>query len=92
MAIYSIYCSGSPNPVTLESMGASIKSACEMIQGGKLVLRIVGSEGFLMEQSDIETEYQRRAGIGRLKVAPVAGTAVLGRGDHVALPESTGTQ
>lgn len=61
MAHYSIYCSDSLNPLTLDSMGASIEAACRMIQSGKIVLRIVGSQGFLMERGDIELECSRRA-------------------------------
>lgn len=60
MATYSIYCSDSGTPVELDSMGASIEAACRMIQGGKIVLRVAGSEGFLMERGDIEEECSRR--------------------------------
>jgi hypothetical protein len=63
VAVYSIYCSDIFTPLKFDSMGASIEAACRMIQGGKVVLRIVGSEGFLMERGDIEEECSRRAGM-----------------------------
>jgi hypothetical protein len=61
VATYSIHCSDSLTPVKFDSMGASIEAACRMIQGGQIVLQVVGSDGFLMERADIEEECSRRA-------------------------------
>jgi hypothetical protein len=41
-------------------MGASINAACKLIRAGAAVLRIIGSEGFVMERRDIEIECSRR--------------------------------
>lgn len=65
MATYSVYCSDSLNPVKFDSLGASIEAACRLIQGGKIILWVVGSEGFLMERGDIEEECLRRASNAR---------------------------
>ena len=43
-----------------DSMGASINAACKLIRAGAAVLRIIGSEGFVMERRDIEIECSRR--------------------------------
>jgi hypothetical protein len=43
-------------------MGAAIKAACRLISDGVIVWKIRGSDGFIMERSDIEIEFQRRQG------------------------------
>jgi hypothetical protein len=45
------------------SMGAIIDRACTLVRAGTIVWQISGSDGFLMERSDIEDECERR-GIG----------------------------
>lgn len=47
-------------PVNSESMGAAISEAIKLIGDGVIVWKIKGSEGFVMERSDIETERLRR--------------------------------
>jgi hypothetical protein len=58
---YSIFCTGVPIPVKCDSMGSAIETACKLINGGSIVWQIKGSDGFLMERSDIEGECLRRA-------------------------------
>jgi hypothetical protein len=58
---YSIFCTGVPVPAKCDSMGSAIETACKLINGGSIVSQIKGSDGFLMERSDIEYECLRRA-------------------------------
>jgi hypothetical protein len=46
--------------VNSDSMGAAISEAIKLIGDGVIVWKIEGSEGFVMERSDIETERLRR--------------------------------
>jgi hypothetical protein len=41
-------------------MAAAINTACELMNGGASVCQIRGSDGFMMERSDIEIECLRR--------------------------------
>jgi hypothetical protein len=47
-------------PASSDSMGNAINAACELINGGSIVWKIKGSDGFMMERIDIETECRRR--------------------------------
>lgn len=47
-------------PVNSDSMGAAINEACRLIGDGVIVWQIKGSDGFMMERSDIEAERLRR--------------------------------
>jgi hypothetical protein len=74
---YSLFCTDAPTPsekmpddcrvvpVNSDSMGAAIKEACRLIADGIIVWKIKGSDGFIMERSDIETECLRRQGAAR---------------------------
>jgi hypothetical protein len=69
---YSLLCTDVPTPskkppdlrrvvpVNSDSMGSAIKAACKLISGGATVWQIKGSDGFMMERSDIEIECWRR--------------------------------
>jgi hypothetical protein len=46
--------------VDSDSMGAAIKEACRLIGDGTIVWKLKGSDGFVMERRDIETECLRR--------------------------------
>lgn len=59
---FSVVCAGNLNPVTCNSMGAAINTACDLIKNGAVVLEIKGSDGFRMDRSNIELECSRRAG------------------------------
>jgi hypothetical protein len=47
-------------PLGFDSMGATINAACDLIKSGGVVWRIESPTGFVMEQSDIESECFRR--------------------------------
>jgi hypothetical protein len=47
-------------PQKFDSMGTAITAACKLVSRGVVVLRIDGSDGLLMERSDIEIECSRR--------------------------------
>ena len=49
-----------PTSSVCDSIGSAIETACRLIQGGAIVWEIKGSNGFIMERSDIEFEYRRR--------------------------------
>jgi hypothetical protein len=51
--------------VNYDSLGAAIKTACRLIADGVIVRKLKGSDGFMMERSDIEMEHLRRLGISR---------------------------
>jgi hypothetical protein len=69
---YSLYCTDPPShsqptpdlrqvaPIAEESLGSAITAACLLISRGSVVWQIRGSNGFMMERSDIETECGRR--------------------------------
>jgi hypothetical protein len=57
---YLIYGVTVPTPTKDDSMGRAINAACELIRGGTAVLKIEGSDGFLMESSNIAFECLRR--------------------------------
>jgi hypothetical protein len=69
---YSLFCSdvSTPSgkmpdhprvvPAHSDTMGNAINTACELINGGSIVWKIKGSDGFMMERLDIETECRRR--------------------------------
>jgi hypothetical protein len=69
---YSLFCTDAPTPskrmpdhcrvvpVNPDSMGAAINEACKLIRDGVIVWKISGSDGFVMERSDIEIESLRR--------------------------------
>jgi hypothetical protein len=75
VATYVLFCADVPNPsdktpdlrrvvsVNLDSMGGAIKTACELLSDGVIVWQIKGSDGFIMERRDIETEFLRRQGV-----------------------------
>jgi hypothetical protein len=48
--------------VSAKSMGAAISEACKLVGDGVIVWKIRGSDGFVMERRDIETERLRRTG------------------------------
>jgi len=58
-----------------ESMGAAITAACSLIRKGAVVWQIIGSEGFMMERGDVETEYRRRE--AETKIAGSSGTPAM---------------
>jgi hypothetical protein len=72
---YSLFCTDTPTPsdkmpdlcrlvsLNSDSMSAAIKAACRLVSNGTIVWKIKGSDGFIMERSDIETEFLRRQGI-----------------------------
>jgi hypothetical protein len=76
---YSLFCSDVPTPsgkmpdhprvvpANMDSMGNAINTACELINGGSIVWKIKGSDGFMMERIDIETECRRREAEIQLK-------------------------
>jgi hypothetical protein len=47
-------------PANPDSMGNAINAACALINGGSIVWKLKGSDGFMMERIDIETECRRR--------------------------------
>ncbi len=47
-------------PASMESLSAARDAACKLIGGGAVVWQIKGTEGFLMERTDVEIEYSRR--------------------------------
>jgi hypothetical protein len=57
---YLIFCANAPLPTKYGSMGAAINAACTLIRSGTAVRRIKGTDGFVMERSDIEIECLRR--------------------------------
>jgi hypothetical protein len=69
---YQLFCSDEITPfnkmpdrhrvvtVNSELMGVAIKTACRLVSEGVIVWKILGADGFRMERSDIETEFQRR--------------------------------
>ena len=57
---YVIFCVNAPIPTECDSMGEAINAACKLIQGGRVVTQIKGTDGFVMERSDIENECSRR--------------------------------
>jgi hypothetical protein len=69
---YSLFCSDASTqsakmpehprvvPAHSDSMGHAINAACELINGGSIVWKLKGSDGFTMERIDIETECRRR--------------------------------
>ena len=57
---YSIFCIDAPILVKCDSMSAAIDTACKLMNGGAKVYQIKGSDGFMMERSDIEIECVRR--------------------------------
>jgi hypothetical protein len=57
---YSVVCADQTVPQKFESMATAITEACKLVSGGVVVMRINGSDGFLMERSDIEIECLRR--------------------------------
>ena len=71
---YSLFCSDASTPSAKmpehprvvpahsDSMGQAINTACELINGGSIVWKLKGSDGFMMERIDIETECRRREG------------------------------
>jgi hypothetical protein len=46
--------------VNSHSLGAAIDAACELIARGVTVWKLMGSDGFTMERTDIEIERVRR--------------------------------
>jgi hypothetical protein len=70
--VYSLFCTNVPTPsgtapdlsrvvpVKFNSLGAAIDAACKLISGGAIVWQLKGSDGFVMERGDIETECCRR--------------------------------
>ena len=48
--------------VDSDSIGAAISAACRLIDDGVTVWKLLGSAGFRMERSNIETERLRRQG------------------------------
>jgi hypothetical protein len=48
--------------VNPDSIGAAITEACKLIGDGVIVWKITGSDGFVMERRDIESERLRRKG------------------------------
>lgn len=57
---YLLFCANAPIPAKYGSMGAAIDAACKLIRGGTAVRQIKGTDGFVMERSDIEIECLRR--------------------------------
>jgi hypothetical protein len=45
-------------------MGEAINAACKLIRGGTDVRQIKGTDGFIMDRSDIEIECSRRIEVG----------------------------
>lgn len=58
--IFSVTSGKSSVPEVFESLAAAITTACDLIKRGVAVHRIKGSDGFIMEQRDIEVECSRR--------------------------------
>lgn len=44
-----------------ESLTAAIQTACSLLKRGTAVHQITGSDGFVMEQRDVEVEFARRS-------------------------------
>ncbi len=71
---YLLFCTDVPIPsdkmpdlrrlvsMNSDSMSAAIKAACKLVSDGVIVWKIKGSDGFIMERTDIETEFLRRQG------------------------------
>jgi hypothetical protein len=63
---FSVTSGKSSVPEVFESLAAAITTACDLIKRGVAVHQIKGSDGFIMEQRDIEIEYSRRCAAPRL--------------------------
>jgi hypothetical protein len=57
---YFVFASDSAEPIRCDTLGAAIGEACKKLGAGGGVLRIKGSDGFVMEKSDIILECERR--------------------------------
>ena len=60
MVSFSIFTSSSDKPIVVDTLKAAIVTACTIIGEGATVLRIVGAQGLIMEQADVELECARR--------------------------------
>ena len=61
MASFLIFTSSSDDAIVVETLQAAIVTACKLVSEGTTVLRIVGTQGLILEQADVELEFARRA-------------------------------
>jgi hypothetical protein len=57
---FSIFTASQDEAILADTLGAAIATACKIINAGGTVLRIVGSQGLVMEQADVKLECARR--------------------------------
>jgi hypothetical protein len=57
---YFVFASDSAEPVRCDTLGGAISEACKRLSAGGAILRIRGSDGLVMEKSDVVLECERR--------------------------------
>jgi hypothetical protein len=57
---YFVFASDAAEPIRCDTLGAAISEACRRLGAGGGILHIKGSDGLMMERSDIILECERR--------------------------------
>jgi hypothetical protein len=57
---YFVFAADLPDPIRCDTLGAAISEACKRLSAGGGIQRIKGSDGLVMERSDIILECERR--------------------------------